>query len=61
MAAVSKFRNVNFGQILYGADNLAKEKYEARNFVYSNKNSLNKIIPLSFETACDINKTFNNN
>ena len=58
MVAVSKFRKVNFGQILYGADNLSKEKYEARNFVYTNKNSASKIIPLAIEVAKEIDKKF---
>ena len=58
MVAVSKFRKVNFGQILYGADNLSKEKYEARNFVYTNKDSVSKIIPIALEVAYAINEKF---
>lgn len=59
LAAVAKFRKVNFAQILYGADSLAKEEYDARNLNALGKNNAEKnykIIPLALECAIEIDK-----
>lgn len=59
LASVAKFRNVNFAQILYAADNLASEKYDPRSLLDNQMNDeKRKIISLIFETAIEIDKQF---
>ncbi len=59
LASVAKFRKVNFAQILYGADSLAKEEYDARSLNAKGSRSAEKnykIIPLALECAYEIDK-----
>ena len=59
LASVAKFRKVNFAQILYGADSLAKEEYDARslNVVGTRAAERNyKIIPLALECLEELDK-----
>jgi len=59
LASVAKFRNVNFAQILYAADNLASEKYDPRSLIDNGINDeKRKIISLILETAIEIDKKF---
>lgn len=61
LATVAKFRGVKFAQILYGADSLAKEEYDARSLNAVGKRSAErnyKIIPLVLECAVEIDKNF---
>lgn len=58
MLAVSKFRNVNFGQILYAADNLASEEYQPRSLLVKEMSpEKQKIISLVLECATEIDKS----
>ncbi len=57
MIAISKFRNVNFAQIFYGADNLGGEDYDPRSLI--DKTSMDnkyKIIPLALECGVKLHK-----
>ena len=56
MNIVSKFRNVNFGQIFYGADSLASEEYDPRTFINGNFDEKKKIISIAFECALAMDK-----
>ena len=57
MAAVAKFRGVNFGQFFYAADNLGEEEYDARSLIVRELNdSKKKIIPLALECAIELDK-----
>ena len=59
LASVAKFRNVNFAQILYAADNLASEEYDPRSLLDSQMNDdKRKIISLILETATELDKRF---
>lgn len=61
MNIVSKFRGVNFGQILYGADSLANEKYDPRSLITSctTFDSKKKIVPLALECGINMDKILN--
>ena len=55
MAAVSKYRNVNFGQFFYAADNLDAEIYDPRSLTKSEVvPEKRKVIPLAFECGIEI-------
>ena len=55
MAAVSKYRNVNFGQFFYAADNLDAETYDPRSLTKSEVvPEKRKVIPLAFECGIEI-------
>ena len=57
MAAVAKFRGVNFGQMFYAADNLGAEEYDARSLAIKELNdSKKKIVPLALECAVEFDK-----
>lgn len=57
MAAVAKFRNVNFGQFFYAADNLGTEEYDARSLMIKElTDGKKKIIPLAIECAIEFDK-----
>ena len=57
MAAVAKFRGVNFGQFFYAADNLGAEEYDARSLAIKELNDdKKKIIPLALECAVALDK-----
>lgn len=51
MAVVSKFRNVEFGQIFYAADTLATETYQPRSINDHDVSKRGKVIPIAFECA----------
>lgn len=59
---LAEFRNVNFAQFFYAADNLAKENYDPRSFITTDKNidmktqSKIKIVKLAIECALAIDK-----
>ena len=57
MIAIAKFRNVNFAQIFYGADNLGGEEYDPRSLIdkTSTENKF-KIIPLALECGAKLSK-----
>ena len=57
MNVVSNFRNVNFGQIFYAADNLGGEEYDPRKIMTSAEDEIDKIniIPIAFEWAIEMN------
>lgn len=57
MIAISNFRNVNFAQIFYGADNLGGEEYDPRSLMdkTSSENKF-KIIPLALECGVKLSK-----
>lgn len=59
MTAFCKFRKINFAQIFYGADSLAKEEYQIRSLVDGDINEKAKIIPVAFECALEMNKLTN--
>lgn len=56
MAAVCKFRNINFAQIFYGADSLAKEDYDPRSLTNNDIKGKEKMIPLALECAVAMDK-----
>lgn len=57
MAAVAKFRNVNFGQFFYAADNLGDEEYDARSLMVKEiTDDKKKIVPLAIECAIELDK-----
>lgn len=57
MAAVAKFRDVNFGQFFYAADNLGAEEYDVRSLAIKELNdNKKKIVPLAFECAVELDK-----
>ena len=57
MAAVAKFRGVNFGQFFYAADNLGAEEYDARSLMIKElTDNKKKIIPLAIECAIELDK-----
>ena len=61
MNIVSKFREVNFGQIFYAADNLGAEEYDPRHLMLSGEKDINskiKIISLALECGLEIDKHF---
>ncbi len=59
MAAASKFRGYNFGQILYAADNLAADEYDPRSLVHNSINEEKQIIISNIvECAFEIDKKF---
>lgn len=51
MNVVSEFRNINFTQIFYAADNLGNEEYDPRTLMLGSEKSdeKRKIISLAFE------------
>ena len=62
MNIVSQFRNINFGQIFYAADNLGAEEYDPRHLMLSGESDMNskiKIVSLALECGIEINKNFN--
>lgn len=62
MNVLSKFRNINFGQIFYAADNLGAEEYDPRHLMLSGESDMNskiKIISLALECGLEIDKNFN--
>ena len=57
MIAVSKFRNVNFGQFFYAADNLGAEEYDVRSLVDKGlTDNKKKIVPLAIDCAVELDK-----
>ena len=56
---VSKFRNINFGQIFYAADNLGGSEYDPRTLMLGTEitDEKRKIISLAFECGLAIDKT----
>ena len=56
MAAVCKFRKINFAQIFYGADSLAKEEYDPRSLIEENISEKGKMIPIALECAVAMDK-----
>ena len=56
--ALCQFRNKNFAQIFYGADNLGGEEYDPRSLISSTEtfDEKKKIIPLAFECAVELDK-----
>ena len=60
MNVLCKFRGVNYGQIFYGADNLAGEEYDPRTIMSTNNNdnAKFKIISLALECGVQIDKIF---
>jgi len=57
MAAVAKFRGVNFGQMFYAADNLGAEEYDARSLAIKELNDdKKKIVPLALECAVELDR-----
>ncbi len=57
MIAIAKFRNVNFAQIFYGADNLGGEEYDPRSL--TDKSAMEgkfKIIPLALDCGAKLSK-----
>ncbi len=55
MAAVAEYRNVNFGQFFYAADNLDAETYDPRSLTRSEVvPEKRKVIPLAFECGIAI-------
>ena len=57
MAAVAKFRGVNFGQLFYAADNLGAEEYDARSTISKViSDDKKKIVPLALECALEFNE-----
>lgn len=57
MAAVAKFREVNFGQFFYAADNLGAEEYDARSLAIKDINDdKKKIVPLAIDCAVEMDK-----
>ncbi|MBQ7351286.1 MAG: nucleoside phosphorylase [Clostridia bacterium] len=62
MNVLCKFRNVNYGQIFYGADNLAGEEYDPRTIMTirtKNEDAKQKIISLALECGLAIDKEMN--
>ena len=49
MAAVAKFRGVEFGQIFYAADSLAEETYNPRSLNNHDVSKEGKVIPIAFD------------
>lgn len=57
MAAVAKFRGVNFGQLFYAADNLGAEEYDARSTISKViSDDKKKIVPLALECALEFDE-----
>ncbi len=59
MNVVSEFRNVNFGQILYAADNLGGEEYDPRTLMLDIENQEEKIIPIALKCGIELDKQLN--
>lgn len=61
MDVVSKYRNVNFGQFFYAADNLGAEQYDPRNNMTGKgiSSEKRKVISIALECATLIDKTYN--
>ena len=59
MNVVSEFRNVNFGQILYAADNLGGEEYDPRTLMLSTESfdEKEKIIPIALKCGIEMDKS----
>ncbi len=59
LTAVAKFRGFKFAQILYGADNLGGEEYDARSLIDNDDlSSASRIIPIGLACACEFNRKF---
>ena len=58
MNIVSEFRNINFGQIFYAADNLGSEEYDPRTLIQGTEtiSEKKKIIPIALECALRMDK-----
>lgn len=58
MNVVSEFRNVNFGQIFYAADNLGGEEYDPRTLLLDVENfdEKEKIIPIALKCGIEMDK-----
>ncbi len=62
MNVLANFRNVNFGQIFYAADNLGAEEYDPRHLMINGESDMNskiKIVSLALECGIEIDKNFN--
>ena len=51
MAAFASFRDIEFGQIFYGADDLSQEKYDVRSLIDGEISKQAKIIPVTLKCA----------
>ena len=61
IAAVARFRNKTFGQILYSGDILVgEEEYDDRGW-HNNTSAREKLFYLSIESLCEINQFVNSN
>jgi len=49
MAVAANFRNIEFAQIFYAADNLAEEEYQPRSMLSKDISCKNKIIPIALD------------
>lgn len=56
MAVVSQYRNVNFAQLFYAADNLSQEVYDPRSLIGGDINQKARMIPLGLQCAVQLYK-----
>lgn len=56
MAVVSKYRNINFAQLFYAADNLSQEEYDPRSLINGDINKKARMIPLGIQCAVELLK-----
>ena len=59
MAALCKFRQVNFAQFFYAADNLSNEEYDPRSLIGGDLSEKAKMLPIGIKCAIEMNKRFN--
>lgn len=58
MAALAKFRGVNFAQFFYAADNLSQEEYDPRSLIGGEASEKAKMIPIGIKCALEMDKRF---
>lgn len=58
MTAFAEFRNVNFGEIFYGADDLSNENYDVRSLLDGEISKQALIVPILVKCAENMNKKF---
>lgn len=58
MIALCKFRQVNFAQFFYAADNLSNEEYDPRSLIGGELSEKAKMLPIGIKCALEMNKRF---
>ena len=54
LAVLAKFRNVNFAQVFYAADNLGNEEYDPRSLIGGDIDKKSIVIPIGIKCAVEL-------